>query len=115
MTTENIRIVWVNLKMAQDRQRSYTNLKRTNIEYDIGEKAFLKISLWKGVLRFDKYGKISSRFIRPYEIIECVGPVVYRLTLPPSLSRIHDVFYVSMLRGYISDPSHILQEQSMKL
>ena len=69
---------------------------------------FLKISSWKGVLRYGKYGKLSLRFIETYEVTESVGPVAYRLALPPSLSGIHDVFYVSKLRRYRSDPSHVL-------
>ena len=77
MTTENIRVVRVNLKTAQDRQRSYINFKRANIEYDIGERVFLKISPWKGMLRFGKRDKLSPRFIGSYEIIERVGPVAY--------------------------------------
>ena len=62
------------------------------------------------MLRFDKHSKLSLKFIRPYEIIKHIGPVAYRLALPPNLSEIHDVFYVSMLRIYISDPSYILQK-----
>ena len=110
MTTENIYIVRANLKMAQDRQRSYTNFKWANIKYDIGKKVFLKISPWKGMLRFDKSGKLSPRFIGPYEIIKCIGLVAYRLALPPTLFEIHDVFHVLMLRRYRSDTSHILHE-----
>ena len=115
MTVENIRTVLANLKIAQDRQRSYTNLKRTDIEYEVGEKLFLKISPWEGVLRFGKRDKLSPRFIGPYEIIERVGPVAYRLALPSNLFKIHDIFHLSILRRYRSDPSHILQEQPMKL
>ena len=63
--------------MAQDRKRSYAKLKRTNIEYDVGEIVFLKISLWKGVLRFGKYGKLSPRFIGPCKILECIRPIAY--------------------------------------
>ena len=75
----------------------------------MGDKVFLKISPWKGVLRFGKRGKLSPRYIGLYEVIERVGPVAYRLSLPLELSQIHYVFHVSMLRRYRSDPSHILQ------
>ena len=64
---------------------------------------------------FGKRGKLSPRYIGPYEVIERVGPLVYRLALPPELSHIHDVFHVSMLRRYRSDPSHILQAQPLEL
>ena len=81
----------------------------------MGDRVFLKILPWKGVLRFGKRGKLSPRYIGPYEVIERVGPVAYRLALPPELSQIHDVFHVSMLRRYRSDPSHILQAQPLEL
>ena len=72
---------------------------------------FLRISPWKGVLRFGKRGKLSPRYIGPYRIVERIGEVAYRLELPSDLDRIHDVFHVSMLRQYIPDPSHVLTEQ----
>ena len=69
----------------------------------------MKISPWKGVLRFGKRGKLSLRYIGPYEIVSKVGPVAYKLKLPPELSRIHDTFHVSMLR------EHVLREQPVQL
>ena len=71
---------------------------------------FLRISPWKGVLRFGKHGKLSPRYIGPYRIVERIGEVAYRFELPSDLDRIHDVFHVSMLRKYIPDPSHVLTE-----
>ncbi|KAI5323095.1 hypothetical protein L3X38_032167 [Prunus dulcis] len=68
-----------------------------------------------GVVRFGKRGKLSPRYIGPYEIIERTGPVVYRLALPADLSRLLDVFHISMLRKYISDPSHVLEAQPVEL
>ena len=75
----------------------------------------MKTSRWKCVLRFGKRGKLNPRFIGPYEIVSKVGPVAYRLKLPQELSRIHDIFHVSMLRKYILDPSHVLREQPVQL
>ena len=69
---------------------------------------FLKVSPMKGVMRFGKNGKLAPRYIGPFEIRSKVGEVAYRLVLPPELLRIHPVFHVSMLRKYISDPSHAL-------
>ena len=86
LTTEKIQLIRDRLKEAQDRQRSYADLKRQPIEYNVGGKVFLKISPWKGVLRFGKRGKLSPRYIGPYEVIERVGPVAYRLALPLELS-----------------------------
>ena len=96
LTTEKIQLILDRLKEAQDRQKSYADLKREPIEYNMGDIVFLKISPWKGVLRFGKRGKLSPRYIGPYEVIERVGPVAYRLDLPIELSQIHDVFYVSL-------------------
>ena len=76
---------------------------------------FLKLSPWKGVVRFGMRGKLSPRYIGPYEIIEQVGSLAYRLALPSELSKIHNVFHVSMLRKYIADPSHVLEEQPVSL
>ena len=74
----------------------------------VGDLVFLKVSPTRGVVRFGKKGKLSLRFIGPFEIIQRVGECAYRLALPPSLSGVHDGFHVSMLRKYIIDPSHVL-------
>ena len=76
---------------------------------------FLKVSPWRKVLRFGKKGKLSSRFIGPYEVLERIGLVAYRLALPPELANLHDVFHVSMLRKYRSDESHILPIQEVQV
>lgn len=103
------------LKVAQDRKKSDEDLKRSEIEYSVGDKVFFRISLWKGVVRFGKRGKLSPRFIGPYEILERIGVVAYRLALPLELSQIHNVFHVSMLRRYRSDPSHVFKNQPIEL
>ena len=82
-----------------------------DIEYEVGDKVFLKVSSWRKILRFGKKGKLSLRFIGPYEILERVGPMAYRLALPPELTKLHNVFHVLMLRRYHSDGSHILPVQ----
>ncbi|CAN4103764.1 unnamed protein product [Withania somnifera] len=69
----------------------------------------------RGVMRFGRRGKLSPRYIGPYEILERVGDVAYRLALPPILSSLHPVFYVSMLRRYMSDESHVIRENSVRL
>ena len=97
------------MKTAQSRQKSYTDRRRRPLEFELGEKVFLKISPTKGITRFRKRGKLNPRFIGPFKVLERVGKVAYRLSLPPSLSGVHDIFHVSMLRKYIADPSHILR------
>ncbi|KAL0278067.1 UNVERIFIED_CONTAM: Transposon Tf2-11 polyprotein [Sesamum radiatum] len=114
-TVEKIKIVKKCLKTAQDRQKSYADKHRREMEYEIGDKVFLKVSPWKGILRFGRQGKLSPRYIGPYEIIERIGPLAYRLALPSELSQIHDVFHVSMLRRYRSDPSHVLREPEIEI
>ncbi|KAL9683707.1 hypothetical protein QQ045_015535 [Rhodiola kirilowii] len=69
----------------------------------------------EGVMRFGKKGKLSSRFIGPFEILEIVGNVAYRLALPLTLSSVHPVFHISMLRKYISDPSHVLEYERLHM
>ena len=81
----------------------------------MGEKVFLKVSPWKGILQFGKQGKLSPRYVGPYEILERIGLLAYRLALPREMSSIHDVFHVSMLRRYRSDPSHIIQEPEIEI
>ncbi|KAA3483477.1 DNA/RNA polymerases superfamily protein [Gossypium australe] len=104
-----------NLKAASDRQKSYADLKRKDIEFQVGDRVFLKVSPWKKILRFGQKGKLSPRFIGPYEIIERIGPVAYRLKLPIDLEKIHNVFHVSMLRRYRSDPSHVITPSEIEI
>ncbi|KAK5842666.1 hypothetical protein PVK06_005048 [Gossypium arboreum] len=112
---QKVRVIRESLKAASDRQKSYADLKRKDIEYQVGDKVFLKVSPWKKVLRFGRKGKLSPRFIGPYEVSERVGPVAYRLILPPELERIHNVFHVSMLRRYRSDPSHVIAPSEIEI
>ncbi|KAL4010206.1 hypothetical protein IC575_030459 [Cucumis melo] len=104
IATNNIKLIRENLRIAQDRQKSYTDKQRRNLEFQVGDQVFLKLSPWRGVIRFGRKGKLSPRYIGPYQITERVGPGAYRLELPIELARIHDVFHVSMLRKYIPDP-----------
>ncbi|KAK8628574.1 hypothetical protein V6N13_009161 [Hibiscus sabdariffa] len=90
-------------------------LARRDIRYEVGDKVFLKVSPWKKVLRFGKKGKLSSRYIGPFEVIEKVGFVAYRLALPPEIDKIHNVFHVSMFIKYRSDPSHVLEAEEVEL
>ena len=103
------------MKTAVSRQKSYADPKRKDVEFQVGDYVFLNVSPMKGVMRFDKKGKLASRYIEPFEILERIGMVAYRLALPPNMSQVHPVFHISMLRKYISDPSHVLQPQSVEL
>nr|XP_048329345.1 uncharacterized protein LOC125422322 [Ziziphus jujuba var. spinosa] len=90
-------------------------MHRKDLEFEVGDWVFLKLSPWKGVVRFGRRGKLSPRYIGPYEITERIGPVAYRLALPEELARVHNVFHVSMLRKYIADPSHVLETPNIEL
>ncbi|KAI5353628.1 hypothetical protein L3X38_006522 [Prunus dulcis] len=113
--TEKVKMIRDKLKTAQDRQKSYADNRSKDLEFTVGDWVFLKLALWKGVMRFGKRGKLSPCYIGPYEITERVGPVAYRLALHTELSRIHDVFHVSMIQKYMSDPSHVLEHQPVEL
>ncbi|XP_052477774.1 uncharacterized protein LOC128033748 [Gossypium raimondii] len=103
------------LKAASNRQKSSTNFKQQDIEYQVSEHVFLKVSPWKKVLRFGSKGKLNSKFIGPYEVVERIGPVAYPLKLPCELDQIHDVFHVSMLRKYRADPSHVVSTNDIEV
>ena len=83
-------------------------MRRRPLEFEVGDHVFLKVIPKRGVVRFGKRGKLSLRFIRPFEILERVGTVAYWLALPPSMSSVHEVFHVSMLRKYTPDPAHVV-------
>ena len=72
-----------------------------DLEFEVEDRVFLKLSPWKGVVRFGKRGTLNPRYIGPFEIVERIGPVAYRLDLPEEFSRVHNVFHISMLRKYI--------------
>ena len=78
-TEEKVKVIRDRLKASSDRQKSYADLKMKEIEFQVGDKVFLKVSPWKKILRFGRKGKLSPRFIGPYEVTERIGPVAYRL------------------------------------
>ena len=94
---EHIRLIRERMKTAQDRQKSYADVRRRPMEFTIGDKVLLKVSPMKGVMRFGKKGKLSQQFIGLYEILDRIGEVSSRLALPPFLVRVHNVFHISQL------------------
>ena len=107
-TSENVSLIRQRLLKAQSRQKSYIDRRRRPLEFEVRDHVFLKVMLKRGVVRFGKRGKLSPRYIGSFEILEKMGIVVYRLALPSSLSGVHEVFHVSMLRKYTLDPAHVV-------
>ena len=107
-TSEKVGMIRQRLLTAQSRQNSYADRRRRPLEFEAGDHVFLKVTPKRGVVMFSKRGKMSLRYIRPFEILERVGIVSYQLALPPSLSGVHEVFHVSMLRKYTPDPTHVV-------
>ncbi|KAL0553922.1 hypothetical protein IC582_007826 [Cucumis melo] len=114
-TNEAIQKIRSRMHTAQSRQKSYADVRRKDLEFEVGDKVFLKVAPMRGVLRFERRGKLSPRFVGPFEILEQIGPLAYRLALPPSLSTVHDVFHVSMLRKYVPDPSHVVDYEPLEI
>ncbi|GJV23303.1 putative reverse transcriptase domain-containing protein, partial [Tanacetum coccineum] len=114
-TTEKIAQIKNRLLTARSRQKSYADVRRRPLEFDVGDKVMLKVSPWKGVIRFGKRGKLSPRYIGPFKILKRVGPVAYKLELPRELQGIHDTFYVSNLEKCLSDESIIIPLDEIQL
>ena len=107
-TSEKVGMIRKRLLTAQSRHKSYTDVRCRPLELKAGDHIFLKVMPKRGVIKFRKRGKLSPRYIGPFEVLERVGAVAYGLALPPSLSSVHEVFNVSMLRKYTPDPTHIV-------
>ncbi|GJV05050.1 putative reverse transcriptase domain-containing protein [Tanacetum coccineum] len=102
-TTEKIVQIKQRMQAARDRQKSYADLKRKPMEFQVGDKVMLKVSPWKGVVRFGKRGKLNPRYVGPFKVLEKVGEVAYKLELPEELSRVHNTFHVSNLKKCYAD------------
>ncbi|GJX12653.1 putative reverse transcriptase domain-containing protein [Tanacetum coccineum] len=97
-TTEKIIQIKSRIQATRDRQQSYTDVRQKPLEFQVGDKVMLKVSPWKGVIRFGKQGKLNPRYIGPFKILAKVGTVACRLELPEQLSRVHSTFHVSNLK-----------------
>ncbi|KAK9075289.1 hypothetical protein SSX86_003612 [Deinandra increscens subsp. villosa] len=114
-TTERIVQIRNRLKVARDRQKSYADVRRRPLEFEVGDKVMLKVSPWKGVIRFGKRGKLNPRYIGPFQILARIGPVAYRLQLPQELSGVHNVFHVSNLKKCLSDETQIIPLEEIQI
>ncbi|GKD53587.1 putative reverse transcriptase domain-containing protein [Tanacetum coccineum] len=102
-TTEKIIQIKQRIQVSRDRQKSYADLKRKPMDFQVGDKIMLKVSPWKGVVRFRKRGKLKPRYVGPFKVLEKVRSVAYKLELPEELSRVHNTFHVSNLKKCYAD------------
>ncbi|KAL8252150.1 hypothetical protein R6Q59_035843 [Mikania micrantha] len=114
-TTDKIAQIQQRLQATRSRQKSYADKRRKPLEFQVGDRVMLKVSPWKGVVRFAKKGKLAPRYVGPFEIIECIGPVAYMLNLPDELSGVHDVFHVSNLKKCLADETLIIPVEEIQL
>ncbi|GJU75457.1 putative reverse transcriptase domain-containing protein [Tanacetum coccineum] len=114
-TTKKIVQIRQRLQAARDRQRSYANVRRKPLEFQVGDRVMLKVSPRKGVIRFKKRGKLNPRYIGPFKILKRVGPVAYTLELPEELSNVHSTFHVSNLKKCLSDESLVIPMKELWL
>jgi hypothetical protein len=112
---ENIIMVRENLKTVQSRQRSYADTRRRDLSFEVGDYVYLKVSPIKGIKRFGVKGKLAPRYIGPYQIQSRRGEVAYQLSLPESLSVVHDVFHVSQLKKCLRVPEEQLLTEDLEV
>ena len=112
---EQVHVIRENLKTAQSRQKSQYDRRHKEVAYEVGDKAYLRVTPLKGTHRFSIKGKLAPRYIGPFLILAKRGEVAYQLELPPHLSRVHDVFHVSQLRRCFSDPIRGVDHETLDL
>ncbi|GJV05365.1 putative reverse transcriptase domain-containing protein [Tanacetum coccineum] len=114
-TTKKIVQIQQRLQAARDWQRSYANVRRKPLEFQVGDRVMLKVSPRKGVIHFGKRGKLNPRYIGPFKILERIGPVAYKLELPEELSNVHSTFHISNLKKCLSDESLVILMKELRL
>ena len=105
---EKVKLIRDRLKTTQIRQKSYADLRRRELEFQVDDWAFLKVSPMKGVMIFGKKGNLSPRYVGPYKILKSIGKVAYELELPEELAAVHPVFHISLLKKCVGDPASVL-------
>ncbi|GJT12553.1 putative reverse transcriptase domain-containing protein [Tanacetum coccineum] len=98
-------IMWAEIGEGQLIRPDYADKKRKPLEFSVGDYVLLKVSPWKGVVRFGKKGKLAPRFVGPFEIIKKIDPVAYKLDFPKELDGVHDTFHVSNLKKCLANPT----------
>ncbi|XP_073152871.1 uncharacterized protein [Henckelia pumila] len=114
-TAEVVAKIRDRMRTAQSRQKSFADHRRRDLEFFEGDHVFIRVAPLKGVMRFGKKGKLAPRFVGPFEILDRVGTLAYRMAFLPNLAGVHNVFHVSMVRKYISNPSHVLNLEPFQI
>jgi hypothetical protein len=112
---ENIKMVRENLKIAQSRQQSYADTRRRELNFEVGDFVYIKVSSIRGVRRFRVKGKLAPQYVGPYQILVKRGEVAYQLSLPEDLSAVHDVFHVSKLKKCLCVPEEQLPVEGLEV
>jgi hypothetical protein len=112
---EKVKQIQANILATQSRQKSYTDKRRSPLEFEVGDHVYLRVSSMKGVYRFGIKGKLAPRYIGPYPIIDKYGPTSYQVELPVKLSGIYNVFHVSQLKRCLKPKEDIVIEDTIPL
>lgn len=111
---QQVKAIRKDIQAAKDRQKRYADLKRSDRKFKEGDKVFIRVRPKRSSLSLGKYKKLSPRYCGPYEILKCIGSQAYKIKLPEHL-KVHDVFHVSLLKPYISNPNHVLDDEQSVL
>jgi hypothetical protein len=114
-TEEKVKQIQINILVAQSRQKSYTNKRRSPLEFEVGDHVYLRVSPMKGVHRFGIKGKLAPRYIGLYPIIDKYGPTSYQVELPVKLRGVYSVFHVSQLKRCLKPPTDVIIEDTIPL
>nr|GFB57693.1 putative reverse transcriptase domain-containing protein [Tanacetum cinerariifolium] len=114
-STKKIVQIRQHLQAARDQKRSYPNIRRKPLKFQVGDRVMLKVSPRKGVIQFGKQGKLNPQYIGPFKILERIGPVAYKLELPEELSNVHNTFHVSNLKKCLSNESLVISIKELQL
>ncbi|XP_071924879.1 uncharacterized protein [Coffea arabica] len=114
-THEKVKLIRERFQTAQSRQKSYADTRRKDLQFEVGDKVFLRVKPLKGGVVSKKGKKLKPSYVGPFEILKRIGKVAYQLRLPSSKAKVHNVFHVSMLKKYHPDPSHVLQLEEIEV
>ncbi|GJU82530.1 hypothetical protein Tco_1284895 [Tanacetum coccineum] len=115
VTVDKITTIKERLRTAKNRQKSYADNRRKLLDFQIGDNVLLKVSPWKGMIRFGKQGKLNLRYIGPFKVLKRIGPLAYQLELPQELSGIHDVFHISNFKKCLTDETLVVPQKELQI